>query len=88
MVCRGDARQHPKQVRLNGVRLEETGENDELFPEAIREGQFPPEQTFNLRVPIEALKAENTIEITLNPADIEIFGLELALYRNQPGFNK
>lgn len=37
---------------------------------------------------IEALKAENTIEITLNPADIEIFGLELALYRNQPGFNK
>lgn len=88
VVCSGDVRQHPKRVRLNGVRLEETGENDELFPETVREGQFPPEQTFNLHVPIEALAAENRIEITLNPADIEIFGLELALYRNQPGFNK
>lgn len=88
VVCRGDVRQHSKQVRLNGILLEESGENGELFPEAVREGQFPSEQTFNCCVPLEALAAENRIEITLNPADIEIFGVELALYRDQPDISR
>lgn len=83
VLCRGDVSSCQKQVRLNGVPLEDSGENDELFPETVREGQFPPEQTFNCRVPMEALAAENTIEILLTPADREIFGVELALYRKQ-----
>ena len=34
------------------------------------------------------LAAENTIEIRLDPADMEIYGVELALYREQPDINK
>lgn len=81
VICRGDVRSCRKRVHLNGVLLEDSGENDELFPEAVWEGQFPPEQTFNCRVPMEALAAENTIEILLTAAETEIFGVELALYR-------
>lgn len=34
-------------------------------------------------VPMEAMAAENTIEILLTPADSEISGVELALYWKQ-----
>ena len=68
--------------------LEDSGENDELFPEKIQEGQFPPEQTFNCRVPLEALAMENRVEIMLAPVDMEIFGVELALYRDESAISK
>lgn len=73
VIGRGDVQRHGKQVRLNGVLLEDSGNNDELFPETIQEGQFPPEQTFNCRAPMEALAEENRLEIVLTPPDSEIF---------------
>lgn len=88
VICQGDVRRYRKQVRLNGVLLEDSGENDELFPEKIQEGQFPLEQTFNCRVPVEALAVENRLEIMLEPVDIEIFGVELALYRDGSAISK
>ena len=88
VIGRGDVQRHGKQVRLNGVLLEDSGNNDELFPETIQEGQFPPEQTFNCRAPMEALAEENRLEIVLTPPDIEIFGVELALYRDQSDISK
>ena len=75
-------------MRLNGVLLEETSKNDELFSEKVWEGQFPPEHTFNLYVPMDALVAKNTMEITLNPADIEIFGVGASPVLGQPDINK
>lgn len=37
---------------------------------------------------MEALAEENRLEIVLTPPDIEIFGVELALYRDQSDISK
>ena len=67
---------------FNGVVLEETGEREELFPVSLTDGLYPPDSTRNYTVPVELLQPENRVCIDGGAAggQIEIFGLELALY--------
>lgn len=83
VVCRsGCTRDAVLTATFNGVVLEETGEREELFPVSLTDGLYPPDSTRNYTVPVELLQPENRVCIDGGAAggQIEIFGLELALY--------
>lgn len=84
ILCRGGVcRNYPVIITVNGCPLHEEDSGEELFQEEIREGQFSKEDTRRFDIPVKILRnCENSIEITFSADgnDVEIFGVELALY--------
>lgn len=81
VICKESVEASKAEVSFNGVHIRILDNKEELFKEDVREGQFLKSQTFNCIVPIELVKTDNTVNINVFSDDIEIFGIELALYK-------
>lgn len=83
VVCRTACDGVPMTVTLNGTALTEEADRGELYPVTLRDGLYPPENTRNFSVPTALLTQELHLAVTCGGEagrDVEIFGLELALY--------
>lgn len=81
VVCNSVVDTTDCNITVNGKNCELLKENDELFIETVHEGQFPKNCCVNADLPIFILNETNSISIDFACENTEIFGIEIALYK-------
>lgn len=81
VVCTSELNGNTCNITVNGHICELSKENGELFTETVHEGQFPQNHCVNANLPMHILNEINQISINFVCENIEIFGIEIALYK-------